>query len=162
MPAEKSTEERTCNSSHHHSIHHPCARCDTEDALADRRSAHNALERQRREHLNTKFQELAHTLPSLQNTRRPSKTMIVTKSLEYVSESIHRESNYKKQIRKLRQLNESLRHQASFVMTQYLIFDDPTLLAPSSAVYGPPAPPMSLSIATTTDLDSTSRLSLPQ
>lgn len=49
----------------------------------DRRSAHNALERQRREILNAKFQELAHALPSLQTVRRPSKTMIVAKSLDY-------------------------------------------------------------------------------
>jgi hypothetical protein len=51
--------------------------------LADKRTAHNALERQRRENLNTKFQELAHTLPGLQTVRRPSKSMIVTKSLEF-------------------------------------------------------------------------------
>lgn len=49
----------------------------------DRRSAHNALERQRREHLNVKFQQLAHALPALQTVRRPSKTMIVAKSLEF-------------------------------------------------------------------------------
>jgi hypothetical protein len=52
----------------------------------DRRSAHNALERQRREHLNVKFQQLAHALPSLQTVRRPSKTMIVAKSLEFGKE----------------------------------------------------------------------------
>lgn len=51
--------------------------------IADKRVAHNALERQRRENLNTKFQELAHTLPGLQTVRRPSKSMIVTKSLEF-------------------------------------------------------------------------------
>jgi Helix-loop-helix DNA-binding domain len=51
--------------------------------IADKRTAHNALERQRRENLNTKFQELAHTLPGLQTVRRPSKSMIVTKSLEF-------------------------------------------------------------------------------
>lgn len=51
--------------------------------MADKRIAHNALERQRRENLNTKFQELAHTLPGLQTVRRPSKSMIVTKSLEF-------------------------------------------------------------------------------
>jgi hypothetical protein len=58
---------------------------DTSDVSAnnDRRSAHNALERQRREHLNNKFQQLALALPSLQSVRRPSKTMIVAKSLEF-------------------------------------------------------------------------------
>lgn len=52
-------------------------------AHLDKRSAHNALERQRRENLNTKFQQLAHALPSLQSVRRPSKTVIVAKSLEF-------------------------------------------------------------------------------
>ncbi|KAG2225017.1 hypothetical protein INT45_003217 [Circinella minor] len=80
---------------------------------ADRRSAHNALERQRRENLNTKFQELAHALPSLQTVRRPSKTMIVAKSLEFVSSSLSRESNYKNEITDLRKKNEKLRKQAS-------------------------------------------------
>jgi hypothetical protein len=49
----------------------------------EKRSAHNALERQRREGLNSKFQELAHVLPSLQQVKRPSKSMIVAKSLEF-------------------------------------------------------------------------------
>ncbi|KAG1141447.1 hypothetical protein G6F38_008421 [Rhizopus arrhizus] len=49
----------------------------------DRRSAHNALERQRREHLNLKYQQLAEALPTLKSTRRPSKATIVTSSLEF-------------------------------------------------------------------------------
>lgn len=52
-------------------------------AYIEKRTAHNALERQRREGLNSKFQELAHVLPSLQQVRRPSKSMIVAKSLEF-------------------------------------------------------------------------------
>ncbi|KAL9550684.1 hypothetical protein MBANPS3_004620 [Mucor bainieri] len=78
----------------------------------DRRSAHNALERQRREHLNVKFQQLAHALPSLQTVRRPSKTMIVAKSLEFVSSSLKRETTYTSEIQKLRLENEKLRRQA--------------------------------------------------
>ncbi|SAL95580.1 hypothetical protein [Absidia glauca] len=78
----------------------------------DRRSAHNALERQRRETLNSKFQELAHALPALQTVRRPSKTMIVAKSLDYVTKSIQRENNYVNQIKDLRKQNERLRKQA--------------------------------------------------
>ncbi|KAL1933697.1 hypothetical protein VTP01DRAFT_7787 [Rhizomucor pusillus] len=86
---------------------------ESDAALADRRSAHNALERQRRENLNIKFQELAHALPSLQSVRRPSKTMIVTKSLEYVASSIQRETKYMNQILELRKENERLRNQAT-------------------------------------------------
>ncbi|KAL0075682.1 helix-loop-helix DNA-binding domain-containing transcription factor [Phycomyces blakesleeanus] len=81
-------------------------------ANSDKRSAHNALERQRREGLNTKYQQLAHALPSLQTVRRPSKTMIITRSLEYVSTSVQRESTYQKQLRILREENEKLRKQA--------------------------------------------------
>ncbi|KAI7887711.1 uncharacterized protein EV154DRAFT_426974 [Mucor mucedo] len=78
----------------------------------DRRSAHNALERQRREHLNVKFQQLAHALPALSTVRRPSKTMIVAKSLEFVSSSLKRESTFMTEIQKLRVENEKLRKQA--------------------------------------------------
>ncbi|KAI8882046.1 hypothetical protein K501DRAFT_252185 [Backusella circina FSU 941] len=87
---------------------------DTNDVSAnnDRRSAHNALERQRREHLNSKFQQLAHALPSLKSIRRPSKTTIVAKSLEFVTSSLKRESQYMSEIKILRQENEKLRRQA--------------------------------------------------
>jgi hypothetical protein len=52
-------------------------------AYNEKRSAHNALERQRREGLNNKFQELAHVLPALRQVTRPSKSLIVAKSLEF-------------------------------------------------------------------------------
>src|SRR6185436_15042166 len=51
---------------------------------AERRANHNAVERARRECLNTKFQELAHALPSLAQVRRPSKSIIVQKSLDFI------------------------------------------------------------------------------
>ncbi|ORZ03705.1 hypothetical protein BCR43DRAFT_483816 [Syncephalastrum racemosum] len=85
---------------------------DSDLSNMDRRSAHNALERARRENLNIKFQELAHALPSLQTVRRPSKTVIVAKSLEFVSNSIQRENNYMNTILQLRKENERLRKQA--------------------------------------------------
>ncbi|KAJ2957066.1 hypothetical protein NQZ79_g7160 [Umbelopsis isabellina] len=75
---------------------------DGDQMLADKRTAHNALERQRRENLNTKFQELAHTLPGLQTVRRPSKSMIVTKSLEFVSQAKLREMRFQHEINQLR------------------------------------------------------------
>ncbi|KAI9481073.1 MAG: hypothetical protein EXX96DRAFT_565277 [Benjaminiella poitrasii] len=93
---------------------------DESDASAniDRRNAHNALERQRRELLNVKFQQLAHALPSLQTIRRPSKTMIVAKSLEFVSSSMKRESKFTSEIQKLRLENEKLRRQAQVACSQ--------------------------------------------
>lgn len=50
---------------------------------AQKRAEHNAIERARRECLNTKFQQLAHSLPNLQNDRRPSKGTIIERTLEY-------------------------------------------------------------------------------
>ncbi|KAI9478750.1 MAG: hypothetical protein EXX96DRAFT_572134 [Benjaminiella poitrasii] len=82
-------------------------------ANLEKRTAHNALERQRREGLNSKFQELAHILPSLQQIRRPSKTMIVSKSLEFVSTAKEREIDFKDRIQALRRENEQLMRQAS-------------------------------------------------
>ncbi|SAM03192.1 hypothetical protein [Absidia glauca] len=75
----------------------------------DRRTAHNAIERQRRECLNSKFEQLAHALPGLQNVRRPSKSMIVSKSLEFVTKSVHRDSSYQNKIRQLRKEHDTLR-----------------------------------------------------
>ncbi|CAM0138600.1 unnamed protein product [Umbelopsis sp. WA50703] len=92
---------------------------DGDQMLADKRTAHNALERQRRENLNTKFQELAHTLPGLQTVRRPSKSMIVTKSLEFVSQAKLREMRFQHEINQLRKQykvlqseNQSLRNRS--------------------------------------------------
>ncbi|CAO3625843.1 unnamed protein product [Mucor fragilis] len=82
-------------------------------AYIEKRTAHNALERQRREGLNTKFQELAHVLPALQQIRRPSKSMIVAKSLEFVSSAGERETDFQGQIHALRKENEQLMRQAS-------------------------------------------------
>ena len=56
---------------------------------AARRANHNATERQRRETLNVRFQELAQRVPSLKDVRKPSKSQIVTKSLDYVKVAIN-------------------------------------------------------------------------
>ncbi|KAI9499563.1 hypothetical protein BDB00DRAFT_794486 [Zychaea mexicana] len=112
---------------------------------ADRRSAHNALERQRRENLNVKFQELAHALPSLQTVRRPSKTMIVAKSLEFVANSLSRESNYQNEITDLRKQNERLRKQASTLSSGQPKRRSPLSTPPQTNASSPsslPSPPI--------------------
>lgn len=53
------------------------------DKKAQKRAEHNAIERARRECLNTKFQQLAHSLPNLHNDKRPSKGTIIERTLEY-------------------------------------------------------------------------------
>ncbi|KAI7891294.1 uncharacterized protein EV154DRAFT_226016 [Mucor mucedo] len=81
-------------------------------AYIEKRTAHNALERQRREGLNSKFQELAHVLPALQQIRRPSKSMIVAKSLEFVSNAVERQTDFEDQLDALRVENAQLLRQA--------------------------------------------------
>ncbi|KAG2180447.1 hypothetical protein INT44_003451 [Umbelopsis vinacea] len=76
---------------------------------ADRRAEHNAIERARRESLNTKFQELAHSLPNLQNDRRPSKGTIIERTLDFVKRTIHQEERYRSEIERLREQNNKLK-----------------------------------------------------
>jgi hypothetical protein len=53
-------------------------------STAERRATHNAVERARRESLNGRFMDLAGALPNMANVKRPSKSVIVAKSLEFV------------------------------------------------------------------------------
>ncbi|KAI8090671.1 hypothetical protein BDF21DRAFT_449716 [Thamnidium elegans] len=73
---------------------------------AERRAEHNAIERARRESLNTKFQSLAQILPNLNNYRRPSKSQIVEKALDWVKQSLSREERYRYQILQLQRENK--------------------------------------------------------
>ncbi|KAI9487770.1 MAG: hypothetical protein EXX96DRAFT_514443 [Benjaminiella poitrasii] len=75
---------------------------------AQKRAEHNAIERARRESLNTKFQQLAHYLPNLQDDRRPSKGTIIERTLEYVRQTVQKEERFQNEIDKLRQANEDL------------------------------------------------------
>ena len=52
---------------------------------AEKRHQHNAIERARRETLNGKFIHLARLLPSLANSRRPSKSAIVNGSIAHLA-----------------------------------------------------------------------------
>ncbi|KAI8343052.1 hypothetical protein BC941DRAFT_410307 [Chlamydoabsidia padenii] len=74
----------------------------------ERRAEHNAIERARRESLNNKFQQLAQALPNLINYRRPSKSQIVEKALDWVKKSISREERYRYQIVQLQKENKQL------------------------------------------------------
>ncbi|KAJ3123358.1 hypothetical protein HK098_002000 [Nowakowskiella sp. JEL0407] len=75
----------------------------------EKRATHNATERARREMLNIKFQELANSIPALLNVRKPSKSVIVQKSLEHVEE-MHRLNERKDNaIRILSERNSNLR-----------------------------------------------------
>ncbi|CAG8715299.1 27516_t:CDS:2 [Dentiscutata erythropus] len=85
---------------------------------AERRANHNAVERARRECLNTKFQELAHALPSLAQVRRPSKSIIVQKSLDFIYTSRQKDDLHDKEMRSIRSENESLREEVNRLREQ--------------------------------------------
>lgn len=62
---------------------------------AERRATHNAVERARRESLNVRFLELAANLPATSTVRRPSKSLIVNKSLAFVGQALSNETTYR-------------------------------------------------------------------
>ncbi|ORY92286.1 hypothetical protein BCR43DRAFT_498106 [Syncephalastrum racemosum] len=95
----------------HHSGHHPPSPGKRLQTKAERRAEHNAIERARRETLNTKFQQLAHSLPNLQNDRRPSKGTIIERTLDFVKNTVQKEERYITIIRKLREENDTLQGQ---------------------------------------------------
>ncbi|KAI8075238.1 hypothetical protein BC940DRAFT_287813 [Gongronella butleri] len=74
----------------------------------EKRAEHNAIERARRESLNSKFQQLAQALPNLVNYRRPSKSQIVEKALDWIKKSVSREERYRYQMYHLQKENRRL------------------------------------------------------
>jgi hypothetical protein len=78
---------------------------------AQKRANHNAIERARRECLNSKFQELAQSIPALAQVRRPSKSVIVQKSLEYIHKSKLRAEARDRELRTIKNENMSLREE---------------------------------------------------
>ena len=85
---------------------------------AERRATHNAIERARRESLNGRFLQLAASLPAISDVRRPSKSLIVNKSLDFVADAMSRESIYRLKIDKMRQENMQLRQQLNKFLAQ--------------------------------------------
>ncbi|KAI8082006.1 uncharacterized protein B0P05DRAFT_538989 [Gilbertella persicaria] len=85
---------------------------------AERRAEHNAIERARRECLNSKFQQLAEALPNLQNHRRPSKGQIVEKALDWVKQNMSKEDRYQYQIMQLQNENKRLMSQISMAQQE--------------------------------------------
>ncbi|CAI2169344.1 4002_t:CDS:2 [Funneliformis geosporum] len=96
--------------------HHPtgCANFTFQLPSTERRANHNAVERARRECLNTKFQELAHALPSLAQVRRPSKSIIVQKSLEFIYNARKKDE----EMRSIRNENDLLRKEVNRLRDQ--------------------------------------------
>ncbi|KAI8065026.1 hypothetical protein BDF21DRAFT_427635 [Thamnidium elegans] len=75
---------------------------------AERRAEHNAIERARRESLNSKFQQLAFALPNLQNDTRPSKSTIIDRTLDFVSGAVLKEERMNYRIKELEKFTRYL------------------------------------------------------
>jgi hypothetical protein len=87
-------------------------------STAAKRATHNAIERARRESLNGRFIELARALPNMASVKRPSKSAIVIKSLEFVHGVQSREQQMKDQNAALRREVEDLKARLGQAQTQ--------------------------------------------
>ena len=76
---------------------------------AEKRANHNAVERQRRETLNNRFLELAQCIPSLAHVRKPTKSVIVSRSIEFMHDSKLRLESNSNLIKGLKAQNEELK-----------------------------------------------------
>jgi len=76
---------------------------------ADKRATHNAIERARRESLNGRFMTLAEALPSMANVKRPSKSIIVNRALDFVFDAQVKEHALIKENNELRLQVDQLR-----------------------------------------------------
>ena len=75
---------------------------------AERRATHNAVERARRESLNVRFLELAANLPATCTVRRPSKSLIVNQSLDFVRTSLNNDTILRLKVDELLKQNQTV------------------------------------------------------
>ncbi|KAF8182502.1 hypothetical protein K438DRAFT_2020903 [Mycena galopus ATCC 62051] len=80
---------------------------------AARRASHNAVERLRRENLNSRFLDLAALFPNLANIRRPTKSSIVNTCIAHVHASRRHRFMASQQLRALKEECDSLRREAN-------------------------------------------------
>ncbi|KAI0060495.1 hypothetical protein BV25DRAFT_1917600 [Artomyces pyxidatus] len=78
---------------------------------AERRATHNAVERQRRETLNSRFLDLAALLPNLSQIRRPSKSAIVNSSIAHIHSSRRHRAMASREMRLLKLEADALRRE---------------------------------------------------
>lgn len=109
-PAEQSSNQSATssnNASNANSKRKPSRRANT----AERRATHNAVERQRRETLNSRFLDLAALLPNLSQIRRPSKSAIVNSSIAHIHASRRHRLLASREVRLLKLESDALRRE---------------------------------------------------
>ncbi|KAH9848935.1 hypothetical protein C2E23DRAFT_888765 [Lenzites betulinus] len=78
---------------------------------AERRATHNAVERARRETLNSRFLDLAALLPNLSQIRRPSKSSIVNSSIAHIHAARRHRLMAARELRLLKLESDALRRE---------------------------------------------------
>ncbi|CAO3609982.1 unnamed protein product [Cunninghamella blakesleeana] len=112
---------------------------------AEKRAEHNATERQRRENLNSRFQQLAHLLPNLQHDTRPSKGTIIDRTLDFVKNALQKEERYRNEIKELRHTNRQLLKHIHYITTgekETMMDSEDDQLSEKSISTPPPASPV--------------------
>ncbi|KAK0525927.1 hypothetical protein OC842_005358 [Tilletia horrida] len=99
-----------------------------------KREIHNAVERDRRNKLNERFLDLAAKLPATASVRRPSKNLVIIKSLQFVTDALNHETTYRAMIEQLLRENAAMR---SEINEARLAHGTPALLLPASGLVMP-------------------------
>ncbi|KAE8211620.1 hypothetical protein CF327_g4642 [Tilletia walkeri] len=82
-----------------------------------KREVHNAIERDRRNRLNDRFLDLAAKLPATASVRRPSKNLVISKSIQFVNDALQQEIVYRGIIEKLFKDNAAMREEVNGIRT---------------------------------------------
>ncbi|KAE8225916.1 hypothetical protein CF319_g1408 [Tilletia indica] len=82
-----------------------------------KREVHNAIERDRRNRLNDRFLDLAAKLPATASVRRPSKNLVISKSIQFVNDALQQEIVYRGMIEQLSRDNVAMRKEVNGTRT---------------------------------------------
>ncbi|XP_078593651.1 protein max-like isoform X7 [Branchiostoma floridae x Branchiostoma japonicum] len=81
------------------------------DSDADKRAHHNALERQRRDHIKNSFSSLRDAVPALQGEKQASRAQILNKATDYIQYMRRKNQTHQQDIDDLKKQNALLDQQ---------------------------------------------------